>query len=55
MKQITFNDIKMFRPVLHKLKEDTFKQFFNGCYEFAQELNLPETIAKKLVIILHRQ
>ena len=27
MKQITFNDIKLFRPVLHKLKEDTFKQF----------------------------
>ena len=38
------------RPVLQKLKDDTFKQYFEYCYEFTQELNLPETIANMLVI-----
>ena len=50
IKQISFNDIQRIRPVLHKLKPDTFKSFFNYCYEFVQDLNLPETVAKKLVI-----
>ena len=48
--QISFNDIQRIRPVLHKLKPDTVKSLFNYCYEFVQDLNLPETVAKKLVI-----
>ncbi len=49
VKQITYNDIKLIKPVVHKLQGDTFKALFEYYYEFVKELELPETIAKMFV------
>ena len=49
MKYITFNDIKKIRPTKQLLAPDTFKDVFNGFYDFENELNY-EGLGKQLVV-----